>query len=200
VSSDVKTMTCCTSEKSIFRPPLGEIRVTKERISIPVVYGLAEGGWNLYPPLIYMPADSRAPFGRWAFCWKDRLEVRFARGDYHRYLSTGDYLLFREAARIIKDEWYYTIIITPLSIKNDDIQIKEEDAAIIGYYDERPLLHRFGGLPTQIIDYVYFRRSVDDPFHAISWRQYSPVEDDFLTRFLNRVRKYQERGMFYILL
>jgi hypothetical protein len=34
----------------------------------------------------------------------------------------------------------------------------------------------------------------------VTKEKYSPVEDDFLTRFLNRVRKYQERGMFYILL
>jgi len=194
VSSDVKT--CCTSEKSIFRPPLGEIRIDKQKIVVPLVYRAAEGGWNLRIPLIYMMADDKKP-GRWAFCWRDRLEIHFDRRD----LTDGLYL-FRGIERFtgIPGKWYHVIIISPMII-GDDVRISENEAVYIGYYDERQLLRHIDRLPAQVIDYVYIKNSETfvKLYNLIDLRQYSPVDDGYLVRFVSQLQEYQRRGISYVL-
>jgi len=194
VSSDVKT--CCTSEKSIFRPPLGEIRIDKQKIVVPLVYRAAEGGWNLRIPLIYMMADDKKP-GRWAFCWRDRLEIHFDRRD----LTDGLYLFRIERFTGIPGKWYYTIIIVPITVTDNDIRLQEEDAVYVWYYDERQLLRHIDRLPSQVIDYVYIKNS--ESFirlsHLVDLRQYSSIEDEYLFCFIAQVREYQRRGMNYVL-
>ena len=194
MSSDVKT--CCTSEKSIFRPPLGEIRIDKQKIVVPLVYRAAEGGWNLRIPLIYMMADDKKP-GRWAFCWRDRLEIHFDRRD----LTDGLYL-FRGIERFtgIPGKWYHVIIISPMII-GDDVRISENEAVYIGYYDERQLLRHLDRLPAQVIDYVYIKNSETfvKLYNLIDLRQYSPVDDGYLVRFVSQLQEYQRRGISYVL-
>jgi len=193
VSSDVKTMTCCLE-----RPPLGEIRIDKQKIVVPLVYKLAEGGWNLRIPLIYIWADDKKP-GRWAFCWRDRLEIHFDRRD----LTDGVYLLFRGAEKStgIISKWYYVISIVPVTVTNDDIRLQEENAVYVWYYDERQLLHHLDRLPSQVIDYVYIKNS--ESFirlsHLVDLRQYSPMDDGYLVRFVSQLQEYQRRGISYVL-
>ena len=191
MSSDVKT-TCCLE-----RLPLGEIRIDKQKIVVPLVYRAAEGDWNLDIPLIYKKADNQTP-GCWAFCWRDRLEIHFDRRD----LTDGEYLIFRGIERFtgIPGKWYHVIIISPMII-GDDVRISENEAVYIGYYDERQLLRHIDRLPSQVIDYVYIKNS--ESFirlsHLVDLRQYSSIEDEYLFRFIAQVREYQQRGMNYVL-
>ena len=146
-----------------------------------------------------MPSDSITPYGRWAFSWRDGGEVVVARGDYHRYLKDGEYLLFRGAQQIRDGEWIYVITIVPIVFQNDDVQVKEKEAVFIGFHNWNQLFYWFGTLPTQVIDYCYFRCSISDPFKVVQWRQYSSVEDYFLAKFIERVRRYHDKGMDYVL-
>jgi len=184
------------SPGSLERPPIGEIRIDKRKIVVPLVYRAAEGDWNLDIPLIYKKADNQTP-GCWVFCWRDRQEIHFDRD-----LTDGEYLIFRGIERFteIPGKWYHVIIISPMII-GDDVRISENEAVYIGYYDERQLLRHIDRLPSQVIDYVYIKNS--ESFirlsHLVDLRQYSSIEDEYLFRFIAQVREYQRRGMNYVL-
>ena len=178
-------------------PPLGEIRIDKRKIVVPLVYRAAEGDWNLGIPLIYKKADNQTP-GCWVFCWRDRQEIHFDRD-----LTDGEYLIFRGAEKStgIISKWYYVISIVPVTVTNDDIRLQEENAVYVWYYDERQLLRHLDRLPSQVIDYVYIKNS--ESFirlsHLVVLRQYSPIEDEYLVRFISRLQEYQRRGISYVL-
>jgi hypothetical protein len=189
-------MTPGASPGSLERPPIGEIRIDKRKIVVPLVYRAAEGDWNLGIPLIYKKADNQTP-GCWVFCWRDRQEIHFDRD-----LTDGEYLIFRGIERFtgIPGKWYHVIIISPMII-GDDVRISENEAVYIGYYDERQLLRHIDRLPSQIIDYIYIKNSETfvKLYNLVDLRQYSPIEDEYLFRFIARVREYQRRGMNYVL-
>ena len=185
--SEVTSMACCySSERKNAIEPLKEVKfvVTESDVRVPISGTL---------PLIYMRPDDRCEFGRWAFCWRDGGEVVFARGDYHRYLRDGEHLLFREVQTKTKQDGRVNIIvITPVIIQEDEIKQLAEKEIYVKYHDWTNLTYRFGSLPTQLIDYSHLKYSAN-PFRFIQWRQYSPIEDDFLIKYIERVRRYPKK-------
>jgi hypothetical protein len=62
----------------------------------------------------------------------------------------------------------------------------------VKYHDWNDLTYWLGSLPTQLIDYSHLKYSAD-PFRFIQWRQYSIAEDEFLMKYIEKVRRYPKR-------
>jgi len=181
--SEVTSMACCySSERKNAIEPLKEVKfvVTESDVRVPIST----------LPLIYM-RDDRYESGRWAFCWRNGGEIIIPRGDYHRYLRDGEHLLFREV-QTKQDGWVNIIVITPIIFQGDDIQQLAEKEIYVKYHDWNDLTYWLGSLPTQLIDYSHFKYSAN-PFRFIQWRQYSIAEDEFLMKYIEKVRRYPKR-------
>ena len=181
--SEVTSMACCSTgrrSRTVYIQSL-EITISESDVRMPI---------NGTPPLIYM-RDDRYESGRWAFCWRNGGEIIIPRGDYHRYLRDGEHLLFREV-QTKQDGWVNIIVITPIIFQGDDIQQLAEKEIYVKYHDWNDLTYWLGSLPTQLIDYSHFKYSAD-PFRFIQWRQYSIAEDEFLMKYIEKVRRYPKK-------
>jgi hypothetical protein len=91
-----------------------------------------------------------------------------------------------------QDGWVNIIVITPIIFQGDDIQQLAEKEIYVKYHDWTNLTYWFGSLPTQLIDYSHLKYSAN-PFRFIQWRQYSPIENNFLMKYIEKVRRYPKK-------